>query len=577
MLLAILKFLLWEAAVAMAALRLARIAGWRGIEFWLGGLALQVTLESSFAALFSFTGLNSQAAYWIVAAGCSCTVLGHLKVSSFRSQVSGLQSGAVAVLLLPLFWLSFRPVEEIDSINYLHYLIDWMANRSTPYTFATNYGAFWELSFLPAWTVTRVDWFFPLLALKAVILLAMALWLVGIELGLKPSVLLWTIFGALTMRHYWFEYSGVPTLKNDVLHGGGFVLLLLLVLRSSSRTFIRPDALLLGLGLAFAAVKYNGIFLGAIAVIFLFARGLRIWLLPVALFLITSGHYYLRSLIRHGNPFYPFQINLAFIHLPGTADLSYTSILYHLGDSRLWRALFWPPGGVSPAGLLFPAILAGSLIAASWFSVRALIRRKATPLDWTRAALLCGWPLYFRSVFSASAGPVDLSFILNHLNSIRYVDGVLAVSEIFLAALLGRMAVPLVVINTASRLVLLYSKLSFPAVGFDLAQVFSGRLPPGVMAILMAVGCPLLVESHRAQWTTYWDSLKPALAQIRNSGLAELALEDGGYFAGHMVAAGNPVNPSVRSLLPNEIEALTEDQRPRYLAVLVTPGSEEDR
>ena len=89
----------------------------------------------------------------------------------------------IAALLVPLVLLAFKPVEEIDSINYLHYLIEWLANRATPYTFATNYVAFWELSFAPVWMVTRVDLFFPLLALKAVVLMVLGLWLVGRQLG----------------------------------------------------------------------------------------------------------------------------------------------------------------------------------------------------------------------------------------------------------------------------------------------------------------------------------------------------------------------------------------------------------
>jgi len=588
MLFAILKFLLWEIAVGMAALRLARAVGWRGVDFWLGTLAMQVTLESSFAALLSFTGLNSPAAYWMVAFLCgstgipACVVWCKENHTGTNARATGKHAGAanrksivsIVCLTAPLLWLAFRPVEEIDSINYLHYLIDWMANRSTPYTFATNYVAFWELSFLPAWTVTGVDWFFPLLALKALALMALALWLAGRELALRPTVLLWTIFGALTMRHYWFEYSGVPTLKNDVLHGVGFVLLLLAVLRSSSRTFSRPDVVLLALGASFAAVKYTGIFLAVLAIGFLIARGLRSWVWVSGLFLITSGHYYLRSLILHGNPFYPFQINLAFVHLPGTADLSYTSILFHLHDPRLWRALFWPSGVVSPAGLLFPAILAGSLIAASWLCIRAVIRRRLTALDSMAIALLCGWLLYFRSVFSAGSGPTDLSFILNNLNSIRYVDGVLAASELFLAALLGRLAIPFLAVNLASRILMLYTKLSLQNAAFALVSLIPPRPAMILVPLAVILGCPLLVEYHRAQWTTYWDDLKPALAEVRASGLAELALEDGGYFAGHVVAAGNPVNPSVRALLPEEIDALPETRRPRYLALMVTPGSE---
>ena len=94
-----------------------------------------------------------------------------------------------------------------------------MANRATPYTFATNYVAFWELSFLPAWTITGLDAFFPLLALKSIALLALAAWLAGRAFGLRAPILLWTIAASLTLRHFWLESSGVGTLKNDALHG----------------------------------------------------------------------------------------------------------------------------------------------------------------------------------------------------------------------------------------------------------------------------------------------------------------------------------------------------------------------
>jgi hypothetical protein len=172
-------------------------------------------------------------------------------------------------------------------------------------------------------------------------------------------------------------------------------------------------------------------------------------------------------------------------------------------------------------------------------------------------------------------------FVLNGLNSIRYVDGVLAVSELFLAACLGlRIALPLVAINSASRLMILYLKLSPYAVaiaaivliGFWLLKGTRWSVP--VAVTLLVVGCPLAVERNRRNWTTYWNDLKPTLDQVRSAGLAELALEDGGYFAGHIVAAGNPVSPGVRSLLSDEIGALPPNQRPRYLTVLVTPGSE---
>lgn len=599
-LLATVRFAGWEVALLAASVVLARILGFgrfrRAEEQLLAVLAIDVTLEASLGGLFSFLRINSQPLYWCCAAlamAAGIRTLPHFAQSLGRLQVFRYPrtSGVMAALLAPLFFLSFRPVEEIDSINYLHYLIDWMANRATPYTFATHYVAFWELSFLPAWTVTRVDLFFPLLALKAVVLLALALWLAGRELGLRRGMLLWTVLGAVTLRHLWYEASGVPTLKNDALHGAGFVLLALVSLRAVRRKLVRADGALLAFGCAFAAVKYTGIFVAAAAVAIVLCRR-RAWgaAASAAVFtLFTSGHYYLHNLLAYGSPFYPFQINLGFLHLPGTADLSNTSILYNLRDPRTWQLLFLPEHGLSPAGLLFPATLAAALAICAWslFRPRTPAHRDAALL------LLAGWFLYFRSVYSASAYDGDLAFLRSHLNTIRYVDGVLALSEVFLVSLLARwprVAGALVGVNLASRLLILYPKLSpevfaprtvvacsISLLLISLASADWRRRHMAAAAPLAAVGllaaCPILVQSNRALWTTYWNDLKPRLASVLRLGVAELALADGGYFAGHVVAAGNPVHPSVRSLMPEEVEAMPAAARPRFLAVLITPGS----
>ncbi len=563
-----------------ASLRLARLIPWRAVEEqWLAVLAIDITLESSIAAVLSFAGWNSPGAYWIV---CALALLAWIGLKKPTQPIAPVPQVA---LLAPLFLLAFKPVEEIDSINYLHYLIDWMANRATPYTFATNYVAFWELGFVPTWMVTGVDLFFPLLALKSVLILALACILVGREFGLRGPLLAWTVFGALVTRHLWYEYSGVPTLKNDVLHGAGFVLLLLVLLRA--KRLAAADIALLAFALAFVNVKYTGIFLCALALpLLLWAKRPRLPSARSALpagavclfFLLTSGHYYLHTLLQHGSPFYPFQINLGPIHLPGTADLSYSSIAYNLRDPRLWRALFWPAGGISPMGLLFPLILAAILPVTLWRTVR---HRDAAAFF-----LLCGWLLYFRSVYSACAAPRDLAFILNGLNSVRYVDGALAASELYLIALIARWtwaAAPLLAVNTASRLWLLYSKLPlalFPLwliAATTLLLFLAARRSLALALACTLLACPFIVERNRVLWTTYWNNVKPSLESIRERQrrprLAELALEDGGYFAGHVVAAGNPVHPEVRALSPGELAALPAAALPEYLAVMPTPGS----
>src|SRR5580700_3084182 len=157
-LLAIVRFACWETALFAASFPLARLAGWadrRSAEFWLAVLAIEVTLESSIAAIFSFAGVNSQAVYWCLCGVCFSLAATGLatnpswwgKLDLGKPELGKLKhtlQALIAALLVPLVLLSFKPVEEIDFINYLHYLIEWLSNRATPYTFATNYVAFWE-------------------------------------------------------------------------------------------------------------------------------------------------------------------------------------------------------------------------------------------------------------------------------------------------------------------------------------------------------------------------------------------------------------------------------------------------
>jgi hypothetical protein len=401
------------------------------------------------------------------------------------------------------------------------------------------------------------------------------------------------------LRYLWWETSGVPTLKNDVLHGAGFVLLTVVVLRAARRKLGRADAALFALGAAFAAVKYTGVFVAALAaavVLFMeFGRRKRLPYIPAvlaaALFvLLTSGHYYLHNLLLYGSPFYPFQINFAFLHLPGTADLSNTSILYNLRNPGLWRAFFLPAGGMSSAGLLFPLVLAATLAACAWL----VLRRPAIsrPLPWAGLLLLAGWSLYFRSVYGAGAAPGDIGYVVG-LNSLRYVIGVLAVSELLLVALLRRrprLALSLVGLNAASRAAILYAK--FPLAGFPAPEVMAASAAVGLAAwlllrkrraiaatlaagvALLACG-PLVVERNRAHWLAWWDGLKPALGAARTGSLAVLVYPEWGYFPGHALAAGNPVHPGVRALAAADLDALAAAARPRYLAAMLMPGSSE--
>jgi hypothetical protein len=585
----------WEAGVFFASARVARrVMGKAGAaEFWLAVLAIDVGLEASIAAGLSFAHANSPWVYGAIAVGLA------LWGKRFRlpTPTGDWQSKApapltvalIAALAVPVILTGFRPVEEIDSINYLHYLIEWMGNHGNPYDFANYYVPFWELSFLPAWTVTRLDAFFPLIAVKPVILTGLGAWVIGRELKVPRTVLAWTVFGVVSMRHYWLEYAGTATLKHDALAGAGFVLLALVVLRAAWGPIERRDVALFALGLGFVMAKFLGTVTGVVAFAMLLwstrKQAGMVWRVvwPAGVALVTTGHYYLHSWLRFGNPFYPYEIHLGPIRLPGEGVVAGTSILDSLGDGRLWRALFWPAGGVSPAGILFPEILAGILVVCCWRCAGWAWRRgKGTPEDWLAAVILASWLVYFRSIYSASFSAGDLGLILNSLNSLRYAEGVLAVSEVFLVWTLGRYAMPLVAVNTASRLLLVYARMPQDlwapalvcaiAAGVFAAVWFARRWAWMVAAVGLTVATPAIVERNRAHWTVYWNDLKPALAAVRGPALACFAMNEASYWAGHLVAAGNPVDSRVRALLPEDLDAMASAARPRYLAVLVTPG-----
>ncbi len=238
---------------------------------------------------------------------------------------------------------------------------------------------------------------------------------------------------------------------------------------------------------------------------------------------------------------------------------------------------------------MFPLAQIVTLMLSAAQSARAAFRwlRRRTPpgaLDMAAFLILCGWMLYFRSALGAGGSAGDLRFVRSDLNSLRYAIGVLAASELYLAALFPRIAPVWVGANLVSRLVVLYSQI--PAAVFPVTLVVAvaacvlvallaapRRFRAALCVAALAIACPFLVQRNRVLWTSYWNDLKPALDSVRGQGLAILAFADGGYFAGHVVAAGNPVDPAVRAFSVEQIEAMAPAQRPAYLAVLYSPGS----
>ena len=200
--------------------------------------------------------------------------------ASRRSHGEDWRYAAVFGLTVPLVLLAFRPVEEIDSINYLHYLIDWMGNRATPYVFRDQLCRFLGALFSAGLDGQRGGRVLPS---------------AGVEGGGSDGdggVAGWPGTGRAAER---LAVGGVRR--------AGDAALLVRVFRSADveercaawRGFraagaggdagragplSRGDMALLAFGLAFAAVKYTGIFVAAIAVGLFVAFGTRppVWI-----------------------------------------------------------------------------------------------------------------------------------------------------------------------------------------------------------------------------------------------------------------------------------------------------------
>jgi hypothetical protein len=514
-------FLLWELGLAaLSALPLKRVSC--GAEKLALLLAFHITLASLAATALSFLRANSQAAYLAIAIACLAIAVRRNSLPRFPPRRSGL-----AFLPALLLAITIRPVEEIDSLYNLHYVLGWYLNQTTPFEYAYNYVPFWELSYLPGLVLSRSDLFLWFQSLKAVALLGLLLFLLARELALPERLTIWLAGMVMAFPHLWTGPSGVSTTKNDMLHAAGQAAVALLTVRAVKRSTRPTDPVLLALAVIFLCVKFSGPVLlavgGAVAVAAGF-RSVRLAAGVASAWLITVGIYYIRNTFTYGNPFYPFEINLFFFHLPGRADLSYSSILHNLHDPRLWKAFFWPQGGLSPAGLLFPLILTAILVGSVLVVVLELRKRRLTLLLASALFQMVVWGVYVRSIYSASGFPSDLAFVLNDLNSLRYVEGALLVAEVFLASLLVAKRVPaalvwgLIVVHGASRVWLVVRRETdvpwlFAGVLAVALCLLSGRWKLAAPTLLLIAGI-YRIEQRRPEWLPRYQPLYLPLYEL---------------------------------------------------------------
>lgn len=340
---------------------------------------------------------------------------------------------------------------------------------------------------------------------------------------------------------FWIGPSGVGTLKNDTIFAAGISLIALSITKAINFNFNRSAVLLLVMGIIFINSKYTGVpvtFL-SLLLLFLFNRHilqekrkvLKFGFLSFLAILALSGHYYLHNYIEFGNPLYPFRISI-FGHdlFPWSGiwwfDTSGTSILSSLQDEHLWQISFSLSGiSGTKAGLLFPVILVFGTVGTIGilvYSYRLIRRRKHdAKITFLAIFILATWFVYFGMPWSANWEPGDL-YYAQGLMSLRFVEGTLLLTELFLVYILWRLRIPEILIlsfigiNLVSRLTILYSQFPtaieysmviYPiaiATGILLLSHLRRQLPKmiciGIAGFSIFIFAPQVVEQNRDSW-----------------------------------------------------------------------------
>lgn len=470
--------------------------------------------------------------------------------NSFFNKMLDWKIIVIVLALLPLILYSMRPVSDFDSLNSLNFMFNYMFNDLTPYSSAWNYVPLWELSYLPAMTISQSDNFFWLNSFKPLIILGLATYLIGREIKLPKNLIWLSIFSSILFFKIWITVSGsIGTLKNDYIFAAAVVLIIYALIRSIRINPDRLSYLFLSLGLIFVTIKFSGVVFGIIAVLVFLVinknkilkkrKKILVWMFfTISFFLLMTGHYYLKNFVEYGNPFWPVKIGILENYLPGEKDLSSTSIYAHLGDEEITNTLF-PTSKISSGGLIFPILVAfgfvGTLGVIAVMSIRYLKTKKLEPAILVISFLiLITWSLYIITPYSASKSPEDLQFISdNELASTRYIIGTLFVTELFFTFILWRLKIPtsiifsIIGINAISRYWLIFTIfpesnrfmqftdplfIILPLIflgGSYLLIKYSKKIVPSIMVftslfILILIFSPNIVEANREGWVPWW-------------------------------------------------------------------------
>lgn len=566
-------FLIFETFIMMSSIRIFYFitknieSKINEIKLVIGWISISIILSGIISTIFSFATYNGINQYLITS--IILVIVLHISKKSelftfkeylytvFNNVFVKIFDWRVLVVigaLLPVLFISIRPSSTADDLATLNFMFDWIFNESTPFIRPFNYVPFWELSHLPSMTISNSDNFFWLNSFKPMIIIGLGTFLIGRTIKL-PKYLVWiSVLASILFFKIWFIGNTIGTLKNDYIFAAGIILLIISFIRSNRFDLDRISFIFLTIGVVFVTVKFSGLLLGIIAtLIFIFVnrhyiskhrqKSISSFVILFFIFLSTTGLYYLSNTVEYGNPFYPVKVSIFGTELPGNRDLSETSIIANIEDSRIPELLF-PTSNMSKGGFLFPVIVIFGFVGTIGLIIFTTLNYKKTGKFNLTLFLICGfvllsWILYFATPYSAGHEEGSVSY-LEQLRSSRYIIGTLFVTELLFVFVLYKLRIPTFAILSIIGLYLLsryYILLEELPKNFDFSIIiipililiglyffrkhvvgFRPRmLLLGSVIISIFIFLPFVVEENRSSWVPMWHNVALAVHELPSS------------------------------------------------------------
>jgi len=558
----IILFFIFELFVFFSALRIVYLFTQNNkknsnIEIILAGISISFLITSLVPTILSFMKFNGIWQYLIfslliliilhIGKKSQLTNYKNFLYDFLKNTLIFLMDWRVLVIigiLLPFIFLNIKPTHLSDDLYALNFAFDWMFNLETPYERAFKYVTHWEISFLPSMVITSTDNFLWLNSFKAVILIGLGTYLIGKTINI-PKYLTWlSVFSSLLFFNFWYIGTTIGTLKNDFIFAVGIILLIIAFIKSSQGKLNRFHIVFFIMGIVFLTVKYSGITLSIISILFFIFLNRKIiskntkhvikWAGIGALVLLgTTGHYYISNYIEFDNPLFPVKLNILGYEIPGNRDWSGTSIIAHIDNDEL-ISKFFPYSEISIGGVFFPVILVFAYLgtgAVIIYGIYNYVRKKKLdkPIILIGFFLLITWLQYLITPFSAGTPNGELEY-LKYIQSSRYVLGSIFVTELLLVGILWKLRIPqfaiysFIIINAVSRYLILIDRLPstfdisiiiFPIlfiVGIFIfgkfVKKFSIRMIIlATIILLIFILSPQLVEENRIYWAPEWKNV----------------------------------------------------------------------